>query len=142
MIKQLLLSVALSTYILNQEPIEVNVVDVGLNADEIDILAQLTMAEAEGECEEGQRLVIDTVLNRIKSETFPNDLREVIFQKGQFSCIKNGRYDKCYPTDDIRELIKEEILTRTNEDVLYFNARGYHYGSPVCKVGNHYFSSE
>lgn len=32
---------------------------------DIELLALLTMAEAEGECEEGQRLVIDTVLNRV-----------------------------------------------------------------------------
>ena len=142
MIRQVLLSVALSTYILSQEPIEVNVVDVGLNADEIDILAQLTMAEAEGESELGQRLVIDTVLNRIKSDIFPNDLRGVVYQEGQFSCIKNGRYDRCYPTDDIRELVKDEICSRTNDEVLYFNAKGYKYGTPICKEDHHYFSGE
>ena len=123
-----------------QEPLEVTVVPVGLNSDEIDILAQLTMAEAESESELGKRLVIDTVLNRIESDDFPGDLREVIFQPGAFSCIKNGRYDRCAAYEEYRTLVREEIIQRRNEEVLYFNAHGYKYGTPVCKEGRHYFS--
>ena len=33
--------------------------------EEIELLALCTMAEAEGECEQGQRLVIDSDLNRV-----------------------------------------------------------------------------
>lgn len=135
-----LVALAVATVLLSQGPLEVSVVPVGLNADELDILAQLTMAEAEGEEELGKRLVIDTVLNRIESEDFPNDLEGVIFQPKAFTCIKNGRYDKCYPTDEIRDLIREEILDRKNYDVLYFNANGYSYGTPLFKEGGHYFS--
>lgn len=121
---------------------EVVVVKTGLNTDEIDILAQLTMAEAEGESELGKRLVIDTVLNRIDSDDFPNDLNGVIFQKGQFSCIGNGRFKKCHATDEVRNLIREEILDRRDDRVLYFRTNRYSYGTPICKEGHHYFSGK
>lgn len=49
--------------------------------EEIELLAILTMAEAEGESELGQRLVIDTVLNRVDDPHFPDTISEVVWQK-------------------------------------------------------------
>ena len=64
-----------------------------LTDDEIDLIAKITMAEAEGESELGKRLVIDTILNRVDSELsyFPDTVEEVIYQPNQFSPIWNGR---------------------------------------------------
>lgn len=52
--------------------------------EDISLIALVTMAEAEGECEEGKRLVIDTILNRVDSEHFPNSVYDVIYQRNQF----------------------------------------------------------
>lgn len=143
MFKKTLFVLAASMIIANHDPqIEVTVVETGLNEDEIDILAQLTMAEAEGESELGKRLVIDTVLNRIESDDFPDDLRGVIEERGQFSCMTNGRFKKCSPTWETRELVREEILERTNTDVLYFRSGHYGSGSPLFKEDHHYFSGK
>lgn len=111
--------------------------------EDIFLLAQLTMAEAEGEPEEGQRLVIDTVLNRVDLQgEFPNNIHDVIYQKYHFSSIWNGRFDRCCVKEDIVQLVIEELDHRTNYEVMYFNADGYSkYGTPMFKVGNHYFSS-
>lgn len=46
--------------------------------EEIELLALCTMAEAEGECEQGQRLVIDSVLNRVDNPHFPDTISDVI----------------------------------------------------------------
>jgi N-acetylmuramoyl-L-alanine amidase len=100
------------------------------------------MAEAEGECEEGKRLVIDTILNRVDSKHFPNTVSEVIYQKNQFSSMWNGRVEKCYVMDDIYQLVKEELINRTNYDTMFFTAGKYgKYGVPMFQVENHYFSS-
>ena len=110
--------------------------------EEIDLLALVTMAEAEGEPEEGQRLVIDTVLNRVDSEHFPDTVNDVVYQKNHFSSMWDGRVNKCYVMDDIRNLVLEELESRTNSDVVYFRTGKYSkYGSPMFKVGAHYFSS-
>lgn len=110
--------------------------------EEVELIALVTMAEAEGEPEEGKRLVIDTILNRVDHEYFPDTVSEVIYQKGQFTSMWNGRSNRCYVSDDICKLVNEEIESRTNTDVIFFHAGIYpSYGSPIVQVGNHYFSS-
>ena len=61
------------------------------------LLAKITMAEAEGEDLIGKALVVCVVLNRLKSDKYPNTIHDVIFQnKGnvyQFSpVIPGGRW--------------------------------------------------
>lgn len=109
---------------------------------EIDLIALITMAEAEGECEEGKRLVIDTILNRLDHEDFPNTVTDVIYQQDQFSSVWNGRIDQCFVMDDIRLLVHDELKSRRNADVIYFTAGHYgKYGKPMFSIENHYFSS-
>lgn len=109
---------------------------------EIDLIALVTMAEAEGESEYGKRLVIDTILNRVDSEHFPDNVHDVIYQPGQFSSMYNGRSDRCYVKNDIRQLVLEEFKNRNNRDVIFFGSNGYsNYGKRLFQEGNHYFSS-
>ena len=110
---------------------------------EIDLLALVTMAEAEGESELGKRLVIDTILNRVDSKRFTGDtIHDVVYAKNQFEAMWNGRVNKCYVRDDIRKLVIEELENRTNTEVLYFRTGHYtQFGKPLFKEGNHYFST-
>ena len=113
-----------------------------ISDEELELMTLLTMAEAEGEPEEGKRLVIDTILNRVDSDMFPDSITEVIYQSNQFEAMWNGRIDKCYVMDDIKELVVEELESRTDYDVIFFNAGDYsEYGVPMYQIGNHYFSS-
>lgn len=113
-----------------------------ISEEEIELLAIVTMAEAEGEPELGQRLVIDTVLNRKDSPYFPDTVYDVIWQKNQFTSMWNGRADHCYVKEDIVQLIEEELVCRTDSDVVFFRTGHYSsYGTPLFQVGNHYFSS-
>lgn len=115
---------------------------IGLSDEDIDLIALVTMAEAEGETERGKRLVISTILNRMDSEYFPDTAEDVIYQANAFSSMWNGRSDRCYVTDDNRQLVIEEIQNRTSDDVMYFRAGQYSdYGNPMFVEGDHYFSS-
>ena len=112
-----------------------------LTYEEIELIALVTMAEAEGECEDGERLVIDTILNRVDASGFPNTVHGVIYQPHQFSAMWNGRVERCYVREDICKLVVQELQNRTNSDVIFFNAYHYSkYGTPKFQVGNHYFS--
>ena len=114
---------------------------ISVSNEDIELLALVTMAEAEGESEEGKRMVIDTILNRVDSERFDNTISEVIYAPNQFTSMWNGRVDGCYVADDICQLVIEELTNRTNYDVLYFTAYQYGaYGTPMFQIGNHYFS--
>lgn len=67
-----------------------------ISQEEIELIALVTMAEAEGETELGQRLVIDTILNRVDDSHFPDNVTDVIFHPNQFTSMWNGRVDRCY----------------------------------------------
>ena len=111
---------------------------------EIKLIAQLTMAEAGNQSELGKRLVIDVVLNRVDhpDPQYPDTVQEVIYQKNQFSPIGDGRFEKCYATEENIQLVKEEIERRTDHDVIFFRTTRYSdYGVPMYCVGDHYFSS-
>lgn len=108
---------------------------------DIDLASWIALAEAEGEPEYGIRLVIDTMLNRVDSEDFPDTVKDVIYQKGQFSCVWDGRANKVGVEDYIRNLVIEEIENRTDSNVMFFRTKHYGYGTPYMKVGHHYFST-
>lgn len=121
---------------------EEETIELPFTDEEIDLIALVTMAEAEGESEEGKRLVIDTILNRVDHEDFPDSVTEVVYQPNQFTSMWNGRIDRCYVDEYIRELVVGEIEKRTNTEVMFFTAGKYgKYGEPMFTVGNHYFSS-
>ncbi len=102
----------------------------------------MTVAEVEGEPEKVQRLVIDTVLNRVDSEHFPDTVNDVIWQPKHFTVMWNGRAERCEVQDDICSLVEEELKERTNSDVIFFRSSHYsEYGEPLFKEGSVYFSS-
>lgn len=115
--------------------------EVQLTKDEIELIALVTMAEAEAEPVEGQRLVIDTILNRVDSPYFPDTVHDVIYQKNQFTSMTNGRVDRCYIREDLVNLVYEELESRYNSEVVFFRTTRYSdYGVPLFQVGHHYFS--
>lgn len=111
---------------------------------DLDLLAAITMAEAGNQSELGKRLVIDTVLNRCNSDRWMDDtLYDVISRTGQYVTYKNGAYTRVSITEDIPKLVEEEILDRTNRQVIYFKTNGYFAGVPsITKEGAHYFSGD
>ena len=107
--------------------------------EEIDLIALVCLGEAEGESELGKRLVIDTILNRLYSGRWPDTISGVCWQRGQYCCLRNGRCSRLKPNDYIRQLVREEMRSLTNSEVIYFSAGGYN-GSPLFQEGGHYFS--
>jgi N-acetylmuramoyl-L-alanine amidase len=113
-----------------------------LSDSDIDLIALVTMAEAEGESELGKRLVIDVILNRYDSTRFPNTINGVVYARNAFECMTNGRVNRCHVREDIRQLVVEELTSRTNSNIHYFRTNHYHgFGKPVLSEGNHYFST-
>lgn len=113
-----------------------------LTEDEIALIALCAMTEAEGECEHGQRLVIDVILNRVDDPHFPDTVYDVIYQKNQFSGMYGERVKRCYVKDELVQLVREELMSRTDHEVVFFRTGHYHsYGVPMFQVGAHYFSS-
>ena len=103
--------------------------------EEIVMIGKIVEHECPHESELGQRLVVDTILNRVESDEFPNSVRDVLEQEGQYC-----KPDKL-PPNDIYKIIADEIYNRTNPDVLWFRTKHYHkLGTPLIQEGSHYFS--
>ncbi|SHK41597.1 cell wall hydrolase [Desulforamulus aeronauticus] len=58
--------------------------------EDLDLLSRLVTAEAGGEPVSAQVGVAAVVLNRVKSSTFQNTIRDVIYAPNQFSPVRNG----------------------------------------------------
>ena len=109
---------------------------------ELQIIAMITMAEAENEPEYGKRLVIDTILNRVDSDKFPDTIIDVATQPNQYTSMNSDRMSRCYVRNDIYQLVIEEFESRTDYDVIFFTSNGYsQYGTPMFQICCHSFSS-
>lgn len=110
-------------------------------------LMKIAMAEAEGESIEGKALVMLVVLNRVWSDGFPDSIEAVIFQRNQFSPVREGgRYWTTEPNDECREAL-ELVMDGWDESqgALYFeaadNEQGWHSRSLefLFQYGGHKF---
>ncbi len=75
---------------------------------DIDLLARVINAEARGEPYLGQVAVGAVIMNRVKSAEFPNTISGVVYQKGQFSSVKDGQINKPYENEaQVRKAAQE-----------------------------------
>lgn len=93
-----------------------------LNEEELLLLQKIVMAEAEGEPYEGKVAVANVVLNRLRSANYPDTIKEVIYQKSQFSPVRNGRLKKVKPNEDTIHAVNEALNGRkeVRDDTYYF----------------------
>lgn len=114
------------------------------------ILKKLAMAEAEGEDVKGKALVMQVVLNRVRSIQFPDTVKEVVYQEGEFSPVINGRFEQAEPDQGCKEaleMVKEEQLGTLSMEAVYFESKGqstWHSRNLqyLFRHGNHYFYKE
>ena len=115
-----------------------------ITMEEFDLMAACVMAESGGEDFETQYWVAETILNRRKSPLFPDTIKEVIMEPGQFAVVSEGTIWTVTPTDSVYEAV-QSALEEDNvpEEILYFTSEGYLLGTePYRKVGNMYFSTQ
>ena len=113
-----------------QEVIENNsyiVNDLSFNESEANMLMKIAMAEAGGEGKECMAQVILTVLNRVQSSRFPNNIYDVIHQvyngTYQFTPVQIGTYDSAVPSQECKEAFNM-VVNGWNESQgsLYFES--------------------
>lgn len=69
-----------------------------------ELLCEITYAEAGNQTEEQQIAAAATILNRVESDIFPNTIKEVIMQRGQFASTRNGHIYACGKTVDFSKV--------------------------------------
>ncbi len=78
------------------EPIIGEVETLPYTEEELELLAHLIFAEAGSDwcSDKMQQYTGSVVLNRVNSSYFPNTLKDVIYQPGQYSVVKSGAINK------------------------------------------------
>ncbi len=107
--------------------------------EELYIMSHLIMGEAEGESWEHKLGVGSVALNRVKDSRYPNTLKEVVFQKGQYACTWDGNYNK-EPNKESIEAAKYLLENGSQlPEYCIFQAEFLQGDSVYKKVGNTYF---
>ncbi|MFW6271088.1 MAG: cell wall hydrolase, partial [Bacillota bacterium] len=118
-----------------------------VSREEIMQLAYIIHGEARGENFHGKVAVGAVVLNRVRSNKFPNNIRKVILQKNQFSCMIDGQANY-YPARSSIEAAKAALLgyDPSHGGLFFYNpevATNLKWISrrPIIKrIGNHVFA--
>ena len=108
--------------------------------EEVKLLAALIFCEAGNQPYDGKVAVGAVVMNRISSKRFPNTLKGVIYQRGQFTPAMTGKLGRILSSGRIPASCYEAAQDAMNGanpvgNALFFNTR-----SGKFKLGDHYFS--
>lgn len=108
-----------------------------ITAEERELLACVVYAESNTEPIEGQIAVAQVVLNRVRSESFPDTVSEVIYQERQFSTA--SILGSVVPNETNYEAVDAAFETEVVPyEVLYFS-RGAENDRVWGRIGAHVF---
>lgn len=118
------------------------------SGDMVDLLARLINGEARGEPYKGQVAVGAVVMNRVKSSEFPDTISGVIYQKGQFSCVTDGQFNKAIDENSTVYKAAQEAINGadpTNGCLFFYNpktskSKWLYTRTTVVTIGNHRFA--
>lgn len=96
-----------------------------MSDEDYDTLLRIVEAEAGSEDIKGRVLVANVIMNRVKSEDFPNTVTEVVWDNSdgvpQFSPTYDGRINEVAASDETREAVKQALKgTDYSEGALFF----------------------
>lgn len=121
-----------------------------ISAADKDLMARLVRAEAVGEPYAGKVAVAVVILNRVKSDQFPNSVRGVIYQISNgyyaFTPVANGEINK--PSDaESKRAVNEAIalMGKGGGSLFFYNpntsTNSWILSRPVTtRIGNHVFA--
>lgn len=119
----------------------------GTRSEDIDLLARVIEAEAQGEPYIGKVAVAAVILNRVRHPEFPNTLSGVIFQPHAFESVTNGLIWRRTPTEESRRAAIDALngWDPTYGSIFFWNpykpVSPWIWSRPVAvQYGNHVFA--
>lgn len=117
---------------------------------EVDMLALAIHNEARGEPRSGKYAVANVILNRVKHKSFPNTVRKVVTQRGQFQWYHNHKLrSRTAPTKEARtiarDIYQKHVSGRRVDNTggsIFFSSNGVRPAPRAIKsvrVGHHQF---
>lgn len=114
---------------------------------DLDLLARVVRAEAQGEPYDGQIAVAAVILNRVKHAEFPNTIPGVIFEPLAFSVVANGEVNRPANASAIEAAHAALNGFDPSEGALYFynpqksTSRWIQGRETIKTIGKHIFAS-
>lgn len=113
---------------------------ITLSQEDKDLLARILWAEANSQKLEGQKACVEVVYNRILSSDWPDNLYDVLSQRGQFATWKSR--NRVTPTqtqyDAIEAVLEETETVLPDTTYVYFDRRGVN-GKNHVRIQDHVF---
>lgn len=93
--------------------------------EDYQVLLRIVQAEA-GICDaQGKIMVANVILNRVRSNEFPNNITDVVYEKSQFSPVNDGRINTCKVTQETINCVDRALAGEDySQGALYFMNRG------------------
>ena len=117
--------------------------DISLSEEDFNLLRRIMALEGHTEGHDGLKAIAEVVFNRIHSDKFPNTLKDVIYQKGQFATVRYLKKPYILPgeaeDDAISEVLRETETVLPSTDYVFFS-RGKSNGKAFVKINHHWFS--
>lgn len=116
-----------------------------LSKAQLECLSRVAYHESKGESDAGMLAVIHTTLNRVKDNRFPKTVCGVVYQKSQYSWVKNNPKVKEKEQYERAERLAKEVVAGKHKDnskgALYFNSLHKRPKGTVCtvRIGGHSF---
>lgn len=110
---------------------------IDVEDSDIDLMARVVMSEASVLNIDAKQAVAATIINRVKSNEFPDTVYGVVYQDNQYSTADNGDPDEeCYAA--VYAALKNECFPT---DMYFFRSDYYHsFGTPYIQINGMYFS--
>ncbi|AZB41631.1 LysM peptidoglycan-binding domain-containing protein [Bacillus sp. FJAT-42376] len=126
--------------------VDVKGAEQAVSDEDKDLMARLVEAEAKGESYEGKVAVATVIMNRVESDKFPDNVKDVIYENGQFSPVANGAINNP-ASQESKDAVNEAIsYSSISKGALYFynpDKAGSSFldGKEVTTtIGNHVFA--
>ncbi len=116
------------------------------STDETTLLAAVIQMEAGGQSYEGKLAVASVVMNRVNCNRYPNNITDVIYQRGQFPGAHNGILNRILakgPRQDCIQVAQDALAGKNNAggylSFCSLSSSAYKKYSSYTRIGAHYF---
>ena len=99
-------------------------------------------AESQTQHLEGRKAVVEVIFNRVLSDEFPDSVKGVLSQKGQFSTWRMRNASWVVPelaTEAIEAVIEDGRTVLPDTDYLFFSRGKSQYAKDYIKIQGHWF---
>lgn len=116
--------------------------EICVSDEEYELLKRIVAAESQTQELEGRKAVVEVIFNRVLSEEFPDSVKGVLSQKGQFSTwrMRNDSWVKPeMAVEAIDAVMKDDCTVLPDTEYLFFSRGKSRYAKDYIKIQDHWF---